>query len=82
MKSQRYPLLLTKLPTPAEDSHAAAQKSRALCREAHALISVSRDLIEGSRRFIDESNRTLANADTIIKTCLLGCWGKESHSSQ
>jgi hypothetical protein len=82
MQSQSYPLLLKKLPSPAEGSHGAAQASRALCREAQALISVSRDLIAGSRRFIDESNCTLAAADMIIKTCLLGCWGKDGRSSQ
>jgi hypothetical protein len=82
MKSQRYSLLLRNLPTPVEDSRMAAEKSRAMCLEVWALIRVSRDLIAGSRRFIDESNRTLADADVIIETCLLRCWGKDSQSSQ
>jgi hypothetical protein len=81
MKSQDYPLLLKKLPISPEDSRNAALESLALCREVRALICVSRDLIAGSRRFIDENKRALADADMILETCLLECWGKESHSS-
>jgi len=81
MKSQCYPLLLRKPPFPAEDCYCAALESRALCLKAQALISVSRDLIAGSRRFIDESNRTRADADKIIKTCLLEHWSKDNQSS-